>query len=128
MAATTSTLLHPVSDGTLIAGSSRQPAITPEAEEPGIPARIVRGAIRMVPALADAEVRSAWWGVRPMTPDERPFVGRVAEGLSVAAGHGSEGVILGAGTGQLVASQLLGEDPPFDPDPFAPDRFRTEPG
>ncbi len=89
--------------------------ITPEAEEPGIPARIVRGAIRLVPALADAEVRSAWWGIRPLTPDERPIVGRVAEGVSVAAGHGSEGVILGAGTGQLVAAQLLGGKSPFDP-------------
>ena len=111
VSAVTSTLLHPASDGMLIAGSSRQPVITPEAEEPGIPARIVRGAIRLVPALADAEVRSAWWGIRPLTPDERPIVGRVAEGVSVAAGHGSEGVILGAGTGQLVAAQLLGENP-----------------
>lgn len=128
VSATTSTLLHPASDGTLIAGSSRQPVITPEAEEPGVPAMIVRGAIRLVPALADADVRSAWWGIRPLTPDERPFVGRVAEGLSVAAGHGSEGVILGAGTGQLVAAQLLGEDPPFDPDPFEPGRFRTAAG
>ena len=123
--AATSTLLHPTSDGMLIAGSSRQPVITPEAEEPGIPARIVRGAIRLVPALAEVEVRSAWWGVRPLTPDERPIVGRVAEGLSVAAGHGSEGVILGAGTGQLIAAQLLGGEPPFDPDPFEPGRFLT---
>jgi glycine/D-amino acid oxidase-like deaminating enzyme len=128
VSATTSTLLHPASDGMLIAGSSRQPVITPEAEEPEIPARIVRGAIRLVPALAEAEVRSAWWGIRPLTPDERPIVGRVAEGLSVAAGHGSEGVILGAGTGQLVAAQLVGEDPPFDPDPFGPGRFRTAAG
>jgi glycine/D-amino acid oxidase-like deaminating enzyme len=102
--------------------------ITPEAEDPGVPDRIVRGAIRLVPALADVLVRSAWWGIRPVTPDERPFVGRVAEGLSVAAGHGSEGVILGAGTGQLVAAQLLGQDPPFDADPFAPDRYGTAPG
>jgi glycine/D-amino acid oxidase-like deaminating enzyme len=102
--------------------------ITPEAEEPGVPARIVRGAIRMVPALADAEIRSAWWGIRPLTPDERPAVGRLREGLSIAAGHGSEGVILGAGTGRLVASQLLGDDPPFDPEPFDPGRFPTAPG
>ncbi|MDP9119639.1 MAG: FAD-dependent oxidoreductase [Actinomycetota bacterium] len=128
VSAATSTLLHPASDGMLIAGSSRQPVITPEAEEPGLPARIVRGAIRMVPALAEAEVRSAWWGIRPLTPDERPIVGRVAEGLSVAAGHGSEGVILGAGTGQLVAAQLLGEEPPFDPNPLEPGRFLTTPG
>jgi D-hydroxyproline dehydrogenase subunit beta len=128
VSAATSTLLHPATDGSLIAGSSRQPVITPEAEEPGVPARIVRGAIRMVPALADAEVRSAWWGIRPLTPDERPVVGRVAEGLSIAAGHGSEGVILGAGTGQLVAAKLLGFDAPFDPEPFDPGRFPTAAG
>ncbi|HWL91101.1 MAG TPA: FAD-binding oxidoreductase [Actinomycetota bacterium] len=128
VSAATSTLLNPATDGSLIAGSSRQPVITPEAEEPGVPARIVRGAIRLVPALADAEIRSAWWGIRPLTPDERPVVGRVAEGLSIAAGHGSEGVILGAGTGQLIASQLLGDDPPFDQEPFAPGRFRTAAG
>jgi glycine/D-amino acid oxidase-like deaminating enzyme len=128
VSAMTSTLLHPASDGTLIAGSSRQPVITPEAEEPGVPVRIVRGAIRLVPALADAEIRSAWWGIRPLTPDERPVVGRIAEGLSVASGHGSEGVILGAGTGQLVAARLLGHEPPFDPEPFEPGRFRTAAG
>jgi D-hydroxyproline dehydrogenase subunit beta len=128
VSAATSTLLHPASDGMLIAGSSRQPVITPEAEEPGIPARIVRGAIRLVPPLAEVEVRSAWWGIRPLTPDERPLVGRVAEGLSVAAGHGSEGVILGAGTGRLVAAQLLGEETPFDPDAFDPRRFLTAAG
>jgi glycine/D-amino acid oxidase-like deaminating enzyme len=128
VSAATSTLLHPTTDGSLIAGSSRQPVITPEAEEPGVPARIVRGAIRMVPALAEAEVRSAWWGIRPLTPDERPVVGRIGAGLSIAGGHGSEGVILGAGTGQLVAAQLLGNDAPFDPEPFDPGRFVTAAG
>ena len=125
VSAATSTLLHPATDGSLIAGSSRQPVLTPEAEEPGVPRAIVRGAIRLVPSLADAHVRSGWWGIRPMTPDERPFVGRVADGLSVAAGHGSEGVILGAGTGQLIASLLLGHDVPFDAAPFDPGRPGT---
>lgn len=82
----------------------------------------------MVPALADAEIRSAWWGIRPLTSDERPVVGRIGEGLSIACGHGSEGVILGAGTGQLVAAQLLGDDAPFDPEPFDPGRFGTAAG
>ena len=45
----TSTLLHPTTDGSVVAGSSRQPAISPEAEDAGIPATIVRGAIDLVP-------------------------------------------------------------------------------
>ena len=49
-----------------------------------------------------------------MSPDERPFVGAVRDGLFVATGHGSEGVILGAGTAELLGAQIAGEDPPFD--------------
>jgi glycine/D-amino acid oxidase-like deaminating enzyme len=41
----------------------------------------------------------------------------------VATGHGSEGVILGAGTAQLVAAQLAGDPPPFDASPYDPLRF-----
>lgn len=47
----------------------------------------------------------------------------MAEGLYVATGHGSEGVILGAGTAQLIAAQLAGERPPFAPAPYDPMRF-----
>jgi sarcosine oxidase subunit beta len=123
--AATATLLHPTTEGSLIAGSSHQPAIGPEAEDAGVPAAIVRGAIRLVPALAEAEVRSAWWGIRPMTPDERPLVGRLQDGLLVATGHGSEGVILAVGTAGMIAAQLLGQEPPFDPRAFDPVRFGT---
>jgi glycine/D-amino acid oxidase-like deaminating enzyme len=71
-------------------------------------------------------VQSSWWGLRPLTPDERPFIGALREGLHVATGHGSEGVILGGGTAQLVAAQLAEEDPPFDAAPYEPLRFETQ--
>jgi D-hydroxyproline dehydrogenase subunit beta len=116
-------VLHAHADGSVLVGSSRQPWVTPEPEEPGVPQRQLRAAIRLAPSLADAAVTSTWWGLRPMTPDERPFVGTVRDGLVVATGHGSEGVILGAGTAQLVASIVLGGPPPFDPAPFDPLRF-----
>jgi glycine/D-amino acid oxidase-like deaminating enzyme len=41
----------------------------------------------------------------------------------IATGHGAEGVLLGAGTASLVRSMVTGEEPPFDPAPFAPERF-----
>jgi len=68
-------------------------------------------------------VLSAWWGLRPMTPDGRPVVGQVAPGVIVAAGHGGQGVILGGGTGRLVASLVTGSEPPFDGSSFDPARF-----
>jgi glycine/D-amino acid oxidase-like deaminating enzyme len=113
--------LHP--DGTVLVGSSRQAWITPEPEDPSVPRRQLAAAIRLVPSLADARVLSTWWGLRPITPDERPVVGSVRDGLVVATGHGSEGVILGAGTAKLVTSIVLGGSPPFDPAPFDPFRF-----
>ncbi len=116
-------VLHLHRDSTVLIGSSRQAWVTPEPEDPHVPERQLRAAIRLVPELADASVLSSWWGLRPVTPDERPLVGRVADGLIVATGHGSEGVILGAGTAQLVASSILGNEPPFDPAPFDPLRF-----
>jgi D-hydroxyproline dehydrogenase subunit beta len=116
-------VLHLHADGSVLVGSSRQPWVTPEPEDTAVPQRMLRAGIRLAPSLADATVTSSWWGLRPITPDERPFVGTVRDGLVVATGHGSEGVILGAGTAQLVASIVLGGPPPFDAAPFAPFRF-----
>jgi glycine/D-amino acid oxidase-like deaminating enzyme len=115
--------LHPGEDGTITCGSSWQHATSPEPEDPSIPVRIADMTARVVPALRDAEVRSAWWGLRPVTPDDRPIVDRVKDGLFVATGHGALGVILGAGTAGLVAADVLGREPPFNPAAFRAGRF-----
>lgn len=115
--------MHPHDDGTALIGSSRAAWLTPEPEDPSVPRQLLTNAIRIVPRLADAVMLSSWWGLRPMTPDERPVIGRVRDGLVVATGHGSEGVINGAGTAELVASVVLGERPPFDASLFDPFRF-----
>lgn len=116
-------LLNPHPDGSILIGSSREPAIGPEPADPTVPRHQVADAIELVPGLADAEVRSSWWGVRPLSPDDRPLIGPVLDGLVVATGHGSEGVILGGGTAELVAAFILDREPPFDPAPFDPMRF-----
>lgn len=116
-------LLQQNPDGTLLAGSSRQAAYSSEPEDPGVPREIIRRAIRLVPALEKIRVAGSWWGLRPMTPDGLPIVGRVREGLVVATGHGSFGVVLAGGTAPLVASLVTGDAPPLDPTPFDPARF-----
>ena len=116
-------LLNPHPDGSVLIGSSREPAIGPEPVDPDVPRRQVAEAVELVPSLADAEVKSAWWGVRPLSPDDRPMIGPVRDGLLVATGHGSEGVILGGGTATLVAAMVQQAPPPFDPAPFDPLRF-----
>ena len=123
------TLLQPNVDGTVFVGGSRQLAFTSEPEDPQVPHLLIQGAVRLVPALARARVISAWWGLRPVTPDGRPIVGKVMDGLVVATGHGSLGVTLAGGTARLVASLIMGSNSPFDAAAFATDRFGTpQPG
>jgi len=118
-----SSLIHPNPDGTLLLGGSRQHAVRNEPEDEEVPREIVRQAMHLFPGLADANVLSAWWGVRPMTPDGRPIVGFVRPGLLVATGHGSQGVILGGGTARLVAAMVAGAPEPFHAGGVAPERF-----
>jgi len=126
--ANTGSILQPNADGTLLVGGSRQAVLTNEPEDLTVPLRLMREAIRLAPVLGDSPVLGAWWGIRPMTPDGRPLVGAVRPGLVVAAGHGSVGVTLGAGTARLVGSLVMEEEPPFDPRPFDPTRFGDQAG
>lgn len=91
-------------------------------------ARIFAGISALCPALAKAEVRRTWAGLRPGTPDGRPIIGREprAENLWYATGHGRNGILLAAITGELIRQLMDGEpvDAPLDAlEAVAPDRF-----
>jgi D-amino-acid dehydrogenase len=63
-----------------------------------------------------------WRGLRPVTPDGLPYVGRTraAPNLVVATGHAMMGVSLGPVTGRLVADALDGRP---NLDQLSPDRY-----
>jgi D-amino-acid dehydrogenase len=66
-----------------------------------------------------------WAGLRPMTYDDLPVIGRVpgrAE-LILAGGHGMMGMSMAAGTGRIVADLVAGRDTGIDISPFSPARF-----
>jgi glycine/D-amino acid oxidase-like deaminating enzyme len=117
-------LLQPNPNGYLLVGGSRIVSLRQDAERPDIPQEIARRAAHTIPALADAPVSEVWSGVRPMSRDGMPLIGWVAEveGLFVAGGHGGQGVMLGAGSGRLVAQIITGETAFTNSDPFRPDR------
>jgi len=121
-----SPMIQPAPDGSVLTGTSREPSFAADPFDLDVPRVVARQAARLVPALADAPVLSTWSGVRPISPDERPLLGLVREGLFVATGHGSEGVIVGAGSAELAAALVLGAEPPLDPAPFDPARFDRE--
>ncbi len=69
-----------------------------------------------------------WAGLRPMTYDELPVIGRAPRfrNLILATGHGMLGVTTAPATGKLVAEIVGGVAPHIDPRPFDPQRFQSD--
>ena len=56
-----------------------------------------------------------WCGLRPMTPDGPPIVGRTAiEGLFLNTGHGTLGWTMACGSGRILADIVSGRAPQID--------------
>ncbi|MFB6120703.1 MAG: NAD(P)/FAD-dependent oxidoreductase [Halobacteriaceae archaeon] len=68
----------------------------------------------------DADMRDSWAGLCTATPDRDPVLGRLAEGVHVAAGWHGSGFMRAPATGEAVAESVLdGEGvPAFDPARF----------
>jgi D-amino-acid dehydrogenase len=66
-----------------------------------------------------------WAGLRPLTPDGLPLLGRsrTVENLVLATGHGHLGISLAAITGEMVAGIVAGDSPVVDLGPLVPERF-----
>lgn len=111
--------------GEALAGSTMEHAgFAAEVTSAGL-ARIFNAASALVPALAGAEVCRTWAGLRPMTPDGLPIIGRepLVEGLWYATGHGRNGILLAGITGVLLRQLMDGETPEEELDGFRPERF-----
>lgn len=81
-------------------------------------------ALRVAPGLGGAELLEVRVGLRPVTPDLLPVIGRVPghHDVVVATGHGPSGLTLGPYSGRLAADLALGHDVAHDLGPFAVDR------
>ncbi len=75
--------------------------------EAGI-AQIVGGAARLLPTLGAGPPTRTWAGLRPGTPDGRPILGGDPDvaGLWYATGHGRNGILLAALTGEIIGDLL----------------------
>lgn len=117
--------LVPRPDGRIVAGATEEWAgFTAETTEVGV-AGLRQEAARLVPALAGWPLHSAWAGLRPVSADGLPLLGRVPgwENVHVATGHGRNGILLTPVTGALMADYLLHDAPlpaAFDPSRFSP--------
>jgi D-amino-acid dehydrogenase len=87
-------------------------------------AEVLREGLRIAPGLKNATLEEIRVGLRPMSKDSLPLLGRPSStgGLVVATGLGRYGLTLGPYVGLLAAQLALGETPSFDTSCFAPDR------
>jgi D-amino-acid dehydrogenase len=71
------------------------------------------------------DIKDTWAGLRPVTPDGMPIIGRSPHhsNLTVATGHAMLGLSLGPGTGQAVAELVNGHETAVDLSPFGMERF-----
>lgn len=115
--------LVPRADGRIVAGATEEWAgFAAETTDAGI-AGLRADAARLVPALADWPLHSAWAGLRPISADGLPLLGRAPgwENVHLVTGHGRNGILLTPITGQIMADHLLNDAP--IPAAFDPARF-----
>jgi sarcosine oxidase subunit beta len=75
------------------------------------------------PSAAGAAVARVWAGLYDMTPDAHPVIGRIADGVYVAAGFSGHGFMQSPAVGRAVAQLVLGLEPDVDLEPYRPERF-----
>jgi sarcosine oxidase subunit beta len=103
----TGVYLHSESGGLLVGKADKdEPAGFNEAVDYGFVERVAELAMRRVPALERATVKTSWAGLYEVTPDHHPLLGEIGEGYWIAAGFSGHGVMHAPATGMLMAELL----------------------
>jgi D-amino-acid dehydrogenase len=73
-----------------------------------------------IDARIDRQKALPWTGLRPMSADGKPIIGRTSvEGLYLNTGHGHLGWTMAMGSADLLADLMQGRAPAIDPGPFS---------
>jgi glycine oxidase len=102
--------LVPRDDGRLLVGATVERAgFDTSVTAEGIHG-VLHDALAGAPSLAGFAVSETWAGLRPGTPDGRPFLGFTPiEGLLLATGHYRNGILLAPATARSIADLLEGK-------------------
>ena len=116
----------------IVAGDGAGPATLDDWDETADEETIadLRAAMERRLINFDARVTESWAGLCTATPDRDPVVGRLADGVHVAAGWHGSGFMRAPATGEAVAETVLGGEglPTFDPTRFDGDETVSVPG
>jgi D-amino-acid dehydrogenase len=81
----------------------------------------------LFPGAGDTASASFWTGLRPMTPDGTPIVGRTGlRNLFVNTGHGTLGWTMSCGSAQLLSDIISARRPAILSDDLSVSRYSTD--
>jgi glycine oxidase len=121
------TYLIPRDDGRLLVGATVVDRGFDERVTADGVRHLLETALRIAPALGGFAVVETWAGLRPDSPDGRPYLGASAlDGYFVAAGHYRNGILLAPVSARALAAAVLGEPFAVDLGPFDPRRAAPE--
>jgi len=76
----------------------------------------------------DTAAATFWTGLRPMTPDGTPIIGRTKfANLFLNTGHGTLGWTMACGSGKLISDLVTGARPEISPEGLGIDRYDDSP-
>ncbi len=78
----------------------------------------------LFPGAGDLREAHFWCGLRPMTPDGPPILGRTKlPNLYINTGHGMLGWTMACGSGKILADMISGREPEIDISGLGPERY-----
>ncbi|HZY68171.1 MAG TPA: D-amino acid dehydrogenase, partial [Devosia sp.] len=78
----------------------------------------------LFPKAGDLSQAKFWCGLRPMTPDGTPVIGKAKfDNLYLSTGHGTLGWTMAAGSGRVLADLISGKSPDIDTSDFGLSRY-----
>ena len=112
-------------DGLLWAGTTEEEAGFDEDSTLTARDEIGSALLKMLPAMADAQLAQQTACLRPVASDGLLVLGRVPglDHVYVATGGARKGILYGPAMGQAIADLVLTRDPPVALGAFAPGRF-----
>lgn len=113
--------LVPRADGIVVGATQHESGEDTQVTVAGV-RDLIADAEELMPAIGEYELREASAGLRPMTPDNLPLIGRVSDRVVVSTGHGRNGILLAPVTADatlaLLEGSSLAEAKTADPERF----------
>lgn len=117
----------PRPSGNLLIGATKEYGVAEKNVTLEAVSEIVAWFADVFPPLLECNIIRSWAGVRPMSPDDLPLIGKSTEieGFFIASGHGGDGIMLSSATGEMICHLVTGNrmDQEFV-QAFDPQRFK----